>query len=116
MARLVLMGPAREAAGTRDDIVEGDSLDIVLAEAVRRYGPAFQAVLEVSRVWVNGEPADAGTVIDHDDEVAVLPPVSGGCGEASPLSTSRPCATTSSTASRHSIAPRGDPGQLRIRH
>ncbi len=78
MARLVLLGPAREAAGTGADVVDGDSLDVVLDEAVRRYGPAFRAILEVSRVWVNGEPADAGAVIGHDDEIAVLPPVSGG--------------------------------------
>jgi molybdopterin converting factor small subunit len=78
MARLVLLGPAREAAGTRVDNVEGGSLDAVLEEAVRRYGPEFRAVLEVSRVWVNGEPAEAGALIDHDDEIAVLPPVSGG--------------------------------------
>ncbi|HEY5438978.1 MAG TPA: MoaD/ThiS family protein [Acidimicrobiales bacterium] len=78
MARLVLLGPAREAAGTGHDIVEGDSLDVVLEEAVRRYGPEFRAVLAVSRVWVNGEPAEAGDVIGHDDEIAVLPPVSGG--------------------------------------
>lgn len=78
MARLVLLGPAREAAGTREDIVEGDSLDMVLDEAVRRYGPVFRAVLEVSRVWVNGEPAEANAFVGHDDEIAVLPPVSGG--------------------------------------
>ncbi|MGC2486111.1 MAG: MoaD/ThiS family protein [Acidimicrobiales bacterium] len=78
MARLVLLGPARDAAGTRDDIVDGASLDVVLAEAVRRYGPEFEAVLAVSRVWVNGEPVDAQTLIGHDDEIAVLPPVSGG--------------------------------------
>ena len=78
MARLVLLGPAREAAGTRDDIVDGDSLDVVLDEAVRRYGPAFRALLEVSQVWVNGEPVEAGALIGHEDEIAVLPPVSGG--------------------------------------
>jgi molybdopterin synthase sulfur carrier subunit len=78
MARLVLLGPAREAAGTRVDIVEGASLDVVLDEAVRRYGPGFRAVLDVSQVWVNGEPAEAGALIGHDDEIAVLPPVSGG--------------------------------------
>jgi len=78
MARLVLLGPAGEAAGTRVDVVDGDSLDVVLEEAVRRYGPEFRAVLEVSRVWVNGEPAEAGAFIGHDDEIAVLPPVSGG--------------------------------------
>jgi len=78
MARLVLWGPAREAAGTRVDVVEGDSLGVVLDEAVRRYGPKFRAVLEVSRVWVNGEPAEAGALLRHEDEIAVLPPVSGG--------------------------------------
>jgi molybdopterin converting factor small subunit len=37
-------------------------------------------VLDSARVWVNGdEPADGGaTVLDDGDEVAVLPPVSGG--------------------------------------
>lgn len=78
VARLVLLGPARDAAGTRVDIVDGDSLGAVLDEAVRRYGPEFRAVLEVSRVWVNGELADAGALVRHDDEIAVLPPVSGG--------------------------------------
>lgn len=78
MARLLFLGPARDATGTRSDVVDGDSLEVVLDEAVRRYGPAFQAILDVSRVWVNGEPADPGSLIGHDDEIAVLPPVSGG--------------------------------------
>ncbi len=78
MARLILLGPARDAAGVGIDTVDGDSLDNVLDEAVRRYGPKFQAILEVSRVWVNGEPADAEAPIDQGDEISVLPPVSGG--------------------------------------
>ena len=73
-----MFGPAGEAAGTRRDVVAGDYLDVVLDEAVRRYGPDFRAVLEVSRVWVNGEPAAADALLAQDDEVAVLPPVSGG--------------------------------------
>jgi molybdopterin converting factor small subunit len=37
-------------------------------------------VLENARVWINGdEPADGdATPLHDDDEVAVLPPVSGG--------------------------------------
>jgi molybdopterin converting factor small subunit len=31
-----------------------------------------------SRVWVNGEEAPSATVLSAGDEVAVLPPVSGG--------------------------------------
>jgi len=37
-------------------------------------------VLERARVWVNGDEPAAGdaTVVDDGDEVAVIPPVSGG--------------------------------------
>jgi molybdopterin converting factor small subunit len=37
-------------------------------------------VLDASRVWVNGEEPSAGgaTPLQDGDEVAVLPPVSGG--------------------------------------
>jgi molybdopterin converting factor small subunit len=44
------------------------------------YGPEFAAVLDNARVWINGdEPSDgAATVLHDDDEIAVLPPVSGG--------------------------------------
>jgi molybdopterin converting factor small subunit len=50
----------------------------VLQEARRRYGEGFAAVLDRSRVWRNGEPATGGEPVGPDDEVAVLPPVSGG--------------------------------------
>jgi len=45
-----------------------------------RYGAEFAAVLERSRVWVNVDETPEGTSTElHDgDEVAVLPPVSGG--------------------------------------
>ncbi len=78
MARLVLYGPAREAAGTRHDVLDAPTLEGVLDEAVRRYGEGFAEVLARSRVWVNGEPAAPDSSVAQDDEVAVLPPVSGG--------------------------------------
>lgn len=78
MASLRLFASAREAAGTGRDTVDGDTVDDVLAEAARRYGPAFAEVVANSRVWCNGEPATGDTPVRESDEVAVLPPVSGG--------------------------------------
>jgi MoaD family protein len=81
VVRLRLFARAREAAGTgSDDVPAGTTLRALLDDACARYGDDFAAVLERSRVWVNGdEPADGdATVLADGDEVAVLPPVSGG--------------------------------------
>ena len=78
MAVLRLFAAAREAAGTARDEIDGATVADVLAEARHRYGDAFASVLETSRVWVNGEPADGARTVSAGDEVAVLPPVSGG--------------------------------------
>ena len=78
MAQLRLFAQAREAAGTGQDVLDGATVAEVLAGARSRYGAAFAAVLERSKVWVNGEPAAAADKVGADDEVAILPPVSGG--------------------------------------
>ncbi len=78
MARLLLLGPARDAAGLRHDEVDGPTLDVALARAVERYGEEFARVLAISHVWVNGEAARADAPVTETDEIAVLPPVSGG--------------------------------------
>jgi molybdopterin converting factor small subunit len=78
VAILRLFAQAREAAGTGRDVVDGSTVDEVLAHARARYAGSFSALLPNCRVWVNGEPAQGGDVVGDDDEVAVLPPVSGG--------------------------------------
>jgi molybdopterin synthase sulfur carrier subunit len=78
VAVLRLFAQAREAAGTGRDVVDGATVDQVLDAARARYPQAFGALLATCRVWVNGEPADGGDPVGADDEVAVLPPVSGG--------------------------------------
>lgn len=50
----------------------------VLDAAVERYGAQFAQVLTGCRVWRNGEPAERAEAVSEGDEVAVLPPVSGG--------------------------------------
>jgi len=73
-----LFAAAREAAGTAQDRITGRTVGDVLDAAVARYGEAFAAVLATSRVWVNGSPAARADPVAEGDEVAVLPPVSGG--------------------------------------
>lgn len=75
---LRLFASAREAAGTARDTVDGSTVGEVLAAARARFGPDFSAVLDGCRVWLNGEPAADGDAVGASDEVAVLPPVSGG--------------------------------------
>ncbi len=78
VAHLRLFASAREAAGTSRDTVSGSTVGEVLLQATERFGPTFNDVLRSCKVWVNGEAADDSTPVTDDDEVAVLPPVSGG--------------------------------------
>ena len=75
---LRLFASAREAAGTGTDVVEGATVREVLTAAESRYGARFAEVLGTCRVWVNGEDISIDAPIGQHDEVAVLPPVSGG--------------------------------------
>jgi molybdopterin converting factor small subunit len=78
MATLRLFAAAREAAGTGQESIDAPTVGEVLAVAVSKYGPTFESVLGSCRVWVNGEPANQHMAVGQHDEVAVLPPVSGG--------------------------------------
>jgi molybdopterin converting factor small subunit len=73
-----MFASARAAAGRGRDDVPGDTVGAVLATARQRYGARFDEVLRTCRIWVNGEPASESTTVGSSDEVAVLPPVSGG--------------------------------------
>ena len=75
---LRLFAGAREAAGTGRQSFEASSVGDVLAQAMQSFGPDFERVLVTSRVWLNGEAAEGDQLVADGDEVAVLPPVSGG--------------------------------------
>lgn len=78
MARVRLFASVREAAGRAEDDVPGATVGDVLDAAVDRYGPDFGRLLAQCRVWVNGEPVTPESPVGDHDELAVLPPVSGG--------------------------------------
>jgi len=79
MATVRLFAAARDAAGVGRDEIPGTTVDEVLGAARDRYGATFEAVLRSCKIWVNGEPASGDDPIATTDELAVLPPVSGGC-------------------------------------
>ncbi len=78
MAVLRLFAQVREVVGLAQDEVPGATVDQVLAEAKDRYGPNFTEQLKVCNVWLNGQPVVGDEAVSEFDEVAVLPPVSGG--------------------------------------
>jgi len=78
MARLVLLGPAAEAAGKRQDDVSATTVGGVVSWAGERYGVEFSTLLASCQIWVNGEACGNDQRIGPDDEVAVVPPFSGG--------------------------------------
>lgn len=82
MAHLKLFAALREAAGTTSDEIDAPDLATFLTEARRRYGREFARSLAFASVMVNREPVDleqaASIALNPSDEVALLPPVSGG--------------------------------------
>jgi len=78
VARLLLFASAREAAGVSRDTVAGATVAEVLNTAKRQFGPSFETVLASCTVWLNGEECRPDAPVSDADEVAVLPPVSGG--------------------------------------
>lgn len=58
--------------------IDGGSVGEVIAAARERFGSEFGAVVDGSKVWLNGAPAEPSDQVEAADEVAVLPPVSGG--------------------------------------
>lgn len=82
MARLRLFAGLREAAGVPSDEIDAATVGALLEQARSRYGKEFADALGFANVAVNGTLITAldgdETVLSNTDEVALLPPVSGG--------------------------------------
>jgi molybdopterin converting factor subunit 1 len=82
--RILFFGMLKEAAGKPSDtldLAEGSSV----ANVVEYYGsriPRFKEILPSVAFAVNQQYAGMETRLKSDDEVALLPPVSGGSGQA----------------------------------
>ena len=78
MARVRLFAALREAAGASEVEGPGRTVGQIVDALSARYGERFAAVAQVSSFVVNGERAGRDEPVAEGDEVALLPPVSGG--------------------------------------
>jgi sulfur-carrier protein len=78
MAVVLFFAQAREAAGTKTWVCNETTVGKAIDGAAAHFGEALARVIPHCKVWVNGEPAQRSTPIGDNDEVALLPPVSGG--------------------------------------
>lgn len=78
MSTLRLFATIRVAAGTGKATIPGNTVAEVLENATAEYGSGFADLIPSCRIWVNGKTADSDTAVTDADEVALLPPVSGG--------------------------------------
>ena len=78
MATLRLFASIREIAGTNSLEVDANNVSDVITEACSQFGDEFVALVPSCRIWVNGNPAELTDSVTAQDEIALLPPVSGG--------------------------------------
>ena len=78
MVKVRLFAALRELAGSSEVEAEGKTAGEVADVLSARFGERFGQIAAVGSLVVNGERASRGTPVAAGDEVALLPPVSGG--------------------------------------
>ncbi len=73
-----LFAALRDLAGASRVEAEGATVGDVVASLCERYGERFARVAAAGSVVVGGERAASDRLLRPGDEVALLPPVSGG--------------------------------------
>jgi sulfur-carrier protein len=76
--RVRLFAALRELAGTSRLDVEAPDVGSLLDQLSERLGPEFGRIMKAGSVVVDGETSGRDRLLHSDDEVALLPPVSGG--------------------------------------
>ena len=73
-----LFAALRDLAGASRVQAEGATVGEVVEALSARYGDRFAGIARVGSAVVEGERADPSTPLSEGQEVALLPPVSGG--------------------------------------
>jgi molybdopterin converting factor small subunit len=88
MPSVRLFASLRELASARVVELQGSTVDELLRAAAERFGPEFDRIARAGSVVVGGERAALDRAVGDEDDVAFLPPFSGGA----PRRFSRPAA------------------------
>lgn len=78
MARVRLFAALREEAGAAEVEAMGSTVGEVVDELCGRYGEPFARIARAGSVIVDGERASRERALGPSEELALLPPVSGG--------------------------------------
>jgi MoaD family protein len=81
--RVRLFAALREIAGSSELQEDADTVGELVDRLCDRFGPQFGRILSAGSVIVDGERTDRNRRLQPQDEVALLPPVSGGTDERS---------------------------------
>lgn len=90
MVKVRLFAGLRETAGTAQLEMEGATVGEVVEALEQRFGPEFSRRMETARVWRNGDEANPSDPVADGDEVALIPPVSGGTAAFGAMAGSEP--------------------------
>ena len=99
---LLYFGIVREKLGRREEtreIASGATVGDLLAELAESHG-IFALGAGSIRIAVNREYVEKDHVLADGDEVAVIPPVAGGCAASVPCATARRGEPTDNCAHR----------------
>src|SRR3982751_3587099 len=80
VVKVRLFAALRELAGASEVEADADTVAEVIEVLSARYGERFSRIVEVGSAVVDGERVSPETVVTDGQEVALLPPVSGGRG------------------------------------
>ena len=81
--RVLFLGPAKELTGRSEMVLtlpEGASVAIAISKLLREF-PKLEERLTHYRFAINSDYADENTLLKDGDELALIPPVSGGASE-----------------------------------
>jgi molybdopterin converting factor small subunit len=78
MARVRVFASLRDLANERVVELQGATVEELLRASGDRYGKEFESIARAGSVVVNGERASLTRSVSAEDDVAFLPPFSGG--------------------------------------